>query len=274
MNSMKQSLNIQYNYLIDGELPLPSNFDLNDRVDPDCGCKKLYDDILLAFFNDSDYNKTNGIISVENWHQKYGQRPEFYTIRINGDTDHPILLSSDYIGPSVYWAIDQGIPNEEILEFLGICRTIGGHMIWPRGRVITDDGMTINRAKGGSKGVYDRIDWTLLLIKIFYEHQERTDFFNKLDSFFSGEICKYNCKNNLELMYDSIKRSYDVWFHKFHDFARFCKQFCLVCSFVDSDYNVIKMIDWFPILPNSYTDYISNLCKAVQTRNNIIVGKI
>lgn len=270
---MERTLDIRYNYLIDGELPLPGNFDWKNRTDPDSGCKKLYDDIILAYFSNLEQNQSNGIISVENWEQKYGGMPPFYTIRINSATDC-VLLSSDYIGPSVHWANEQGISDEKITEFLSVCRTIGGHMVWPRGRDITYDGtQTINCARAGNRGVYDRIDWTLLLIKMFYDCEGESEFLSKLELIFSDEIHKYNCKSNLNRMYNSIKRTYAVWLCKFPDFTSFCKQFCLERSFVDRDYNVIKMADWIPLLPNSYADFINNLCKAVQIRNNFIISK-
>ncbi len=272
---MKPSLNIHYNYLINGELPLPSNFDWKNRKDPDSGCKKLYDDILLAYFDDLKQNNSNGIFSADVLEQKsYGQNsPFYYTIRINANSEC-IFLSSDYIGPSAYWAEKQGISNEKIVEFLSVCRTIGGHIVWPRGKDITYDGtLTINCAKGGEKGVYDRIDWTLLLIKIFYECQEKSEFFNKINSVFREEICRYSAKSNLDRMYHSIERIYAVWLRKFHKFGNFCDQFRLKGSFVDCDYNVIPMADWFPLLPNYHMCYIENLCKAIQNRNNIMAGK-
>lgn len=44
-------LNVDYNYLIGSSQPLPSDYNIDDRPDPDTdGCKKLYDDIIEAYF--------------------------------------------------------------------------------------------------------------------------------------------------------------------------------------------------------------------------------
>ena len=47
------------------------------------------------------------------------------------------LLSIDYIGPSINWALREleigGLSKYDIIETLNVCRTIGGHIVWPRG---------------------------------------------------------------------------------------------------------------------------------------------
>ena len=265
-------LDTNYNYLIGAIGQLPSDFDIKKRIDPDSVCKELYDDIISAFFSSDNENKENNIYTVENWKQQYGGKHPFYTIRINEDSDC-ILLSSDYIGPSVYWAQQEGISIENIRDFLGTCRTIGGHMVWPRGSDITWDGtLTINTAKGGDGGVYDRIDWTLLLIKIYYSFPKRDDFFQCLRCIFPAEKIDM-CKSSFLRMYGAISRAYTVWFSRFGSFERFCDQFMLNGSFVDETFRVKKMIDWFPLLPNPYMEYINNLCQAIQNRNRAITKK-
>ena len=85
---------------------------------------------------------------------------DFYTLFID---DGKYLLSSDYIGASVYWAKQAGLADEDIVEYLMISRTIGGHMVFPRGQ-----GTTVNQARGGKNSYYDRFDLTLLAIKKWY----------------------------------------------------------------------------------------------------------
>ena len=146
-----------YNYLTGSYDELPLNYDINKREDPDQSCKKLYDDVVNNFFGEDK--------EVKNLEQQYGNKPPFYTVQIqkNGET---YLFSSDYIGPSVYWARELGISDRGITEFLNICRTLGGHIIWPRGGERPKGVFTPNQAKSGCSGVYDRIDWTLQLLKI------------------------------------------------------------------------------------------------------------
>lgn len=74
----------------------------------------------------------NGILNIENKKLIFRNQPT-YTLFVNEDE---FLLSSDYIGPSIYWARECGIEDSEIREFLKICRTIGGHIVWPRGTEI------------------------------------------------------------------------------------------------------------------------------------------
>lgn len=39
-----------FNYLLGSENEVPKDFDIDQRDDPDVGCKKLYDDEIIAFF--------------------------------------------------------------------------------------------------------------------------------------------------------------------------------------------------------------------------------
>lgn len=147
------NINIEYNYLIDDQICMfPDNYCIDKRRDPDSDSKRLYDDILTIFFSENN--------SAKNLEQQFYGKPKFYTIKINNDT----LLSSDYIGPSVYWARERGVSDDKIRDFLKQCRTIGGHIVWERG---SDLKYKVNTSRSGSDGVYDRFDWTLLLLKIF-----------------------------------------------------------------------------------------------------------
>ena len=68
-----------------------------------------------------------GIKLVENRLQPYGNNHKFFTLFV--DTDK-FLLSSDYIGASVYWAVKAGLSEDEIVDFLRISRTLGGHIVF------------------------------------------------------------------------------------------------------------------------------------------------
>ena len=258
-------LDIKYNYLIGSSEPFPDDYDIDERIDPDTGgCRKLYDDIKEAFFSNERINRGNGIDTVENWEQQYPNKPLFYTIRINKGKDDEILLSSDYIGPSVYWARKSGIDDAQIKSYLEICRTIGGHMIWPRGREFAKK---INTSRSGNKGVYDRIDWTLILLKIYFEDDNQTSFMNKANNLIPETFWnKSNFNDIFSEMFSAFEAS-KRWFVKFGTFKNFCIQFKLLGNFVDANLDVVMMANLFPILPNDYKGYINNICQAIKLRN-------
>ena len=100
-------------------------------------------------------------------------------------------LTSDYIGASIGWAIYKGISDKILNDYLNIARSIGGHILFWRHTdekyacwckngdeyilVSKDDQIpygykkiTINTARGGSGGVFDRFDWTLIMLKEYY----------------------------------------------------------------------------------------------------------
>lgn len=256
----------RYNYLIGKAEELSPSFNINKRIDPDSGCKELYDDFIEAYFGNEKCNRKHNIVSIENKKQKFGSKPEFYTLFING-SDY--LLSMDYIGPSVYWARDRGLSDSDIIKFLSVCRTIGGHVAWPRGRDIK---VKINVARAGKDGLYDRIDWTLALIKVFYETKElgknqfvknamAIDFDNLRGDEFS--------EKRFDRMYEAFCCA-QKWFELFGSFPGFCEQYKLVGKngFVDENFEVRNLAPWYPFLPDDYSVYIDNVCDAVNTRND------
>ena len=256
-----------YNYLIGEVKELDSTFNIDKRIDPDtCGCKELYDDFIEAYFCDEKCNSKHGIESVTNIKQQFGNKPAFYTIVLN-DSDY--LMSTDYIGPSVYWARYKKISDEVIIRFLSVCRTIGGHMAWPRGRDII---VKINGARAGEKGVYDRIDWTLALIKIYYEtlNKGKEDFvMNALKIDAENKEKDNTAIRRFERMYKAFCCS-RTWFELFDSFPGFCRQFKLTDKngFVNEDFKVNNMAPWYPFLPVNYGDYINKICDAVKVRND------
>lgn len=280
-------LDVKYNYLIGSSDPLPSDYSIDYRPDPDTdGCKKLYDDIIEAYFQDMkehtienveqqfkaypnndlenkwrNYDKLNNEMPIS---RNKGWQPPCYTIFIDKETHNQILLSSDYFGPSVYWAIESGIDNDQIRKFLDICRTIGGHIVWPRGSEIKNK---INISRAGNSGVYDRPDWTLLLLKIYFEKRNEDSFLDEANSLipekFRGiENFDSKFKRLYSAFYDSNK-----WIDFIGSFDEFCKQFKLIGSFVDDDLNVIHFAELFPLLPKDYKEYINNTCQAIRLRN-------
>ena len=250
-------IDIKYNYLIESEIKnFPNDFQIDSRRDPDSCSKKLYDDIEKIFFHGEE-------IKIE---EGFGKSGIYYTLKMADNT----LLSVDYIGPSVNWAEQKGIAQEKIRDFLKCCRTIGGHIVWERG---SDLPYKVNLARGGKKGVYDRFDWTILLLKIFVENKEmsKDEFVSKACLYIPVENrddCKI--KSAFENLYHAFECS--EWLSKF-EFEEFCNKFKLVGSFVDYKYNVIELAPLFPILPIDYEKYINNTCNAIDLRNYYIVGK-
>ena len=249
-------MDIKYNYLInDSKDNFPDDFNVDERIDPDSCSKELYDDIISVFFSQTE--------DVINWEQQNKLNPKFYTIKYSKD----ILLSSDYIGPSVFWAREVGISEETIRKFLKSARTIGGHIVWQRGSNLK---YKVNTARGGSSGVYDRFDWTLLLLKIYLcmNIKKKDTFLNQ-----SNELLPNENRNNKNVndkfakMYYAFENS--SWL-KTYTFKNFCTKFKLYGNFVDSQYDVVEMAPLFPILPKDYKLYIDNVCRSIDIRNAMI----
>ena len=250
-----------YNYLIeDSHKAFPSNFDIDTRTDPDRTSKALYDDLLNLFFAKSQIKARN--IEQEDF---YNKNSVFYTIFVNEDE---FRLSSDYIGPSIYWARECGIKDDKIINFLKISRTIGGHILWPRGKQ-----PTLNQVKAGNNGFYDRIDWTLLAIASFYEitsekKNNQINFLEACSNLLPSEVRHYKqLESKFKRVYKALQ-NHKSWFDSFGDFNNFCTFFNLKESFVDNECNIIPLTSLFPILPLDYEEYIDNSIKAISQRNN------
>lgn len=162
------------NYLFNLYSDFRNDFNLENRKDPDSCSKELYDDLEKIFFNENAITKL-GLKEVKNVEQGFINK--YYTLFINGNE---FFLTADYIGPSVYWAKKAGLNKNEIISYLGISRTIGGHLVWPRGendyiiyryppnKYGKEYPITINTARGGKDGYFDRIDLTIYAIKQHY----------------------------------------------------------------------------------------------------------
>lgn len=246
----------EFNYLVEKVNDVPTDFDLDDRSNPDIIGKELYDDEKEAFFGEDD--------NIINWQQKKRAEPPFFTIKV---MDKGYLYSSDYIGPSIYWAREKGISDKEICSFLTVCRRLGGHILLPRGGHRQKDIYTPNQAKAGSNGVYDRFDWFLHLLKIYYEAENLKDYMYKANLLLPEDYRnKKNFNDKFKLIYKSIN-FYKKEFLYFESFKGYCDRFLLVGSFVNEEYEIINMSNLLPILPEDYNSYIEKLCKAIETRN-------
>lgn len=195
------------NYLFDLYPKYPIGFNLDTRKDPDECSKQLYDDMKKIFFSKErlDSLKLN---SIENKCQNFG-RGDFYTLFID---DGKYRLSSDFIGTSVYWAKQAGLADEDIVEYLRISRTIGGHMVFPRGQ-----GTTVNQARGGENSYYDRFDLTLLAIKKWYSNE---------------------CNSTINCAIEN----YRDWFSLFKPFNKFISFFGLE-DFVSENLEIIDLVN-------------------------------
>lgn len=187
------------NYLFDLYPYFPKGFSLYNRKDPDVCSKALYDDLCKMFFDDDSKEKLK-ITSVCNKCQNFGNG-DFYTLFIDKDK---YLLSSDYIGASIYWAQKAELNDRIILDHLSISRTIGGHILFPRGGKLE----TVNQARGGEKGYYDRFDLTLYAIKEWFVENKNTKIGYAIENYhewfelFSGDD---NCKNGFENFVEFFK---------------------------------------------------------------------
>ncbi|WP_373285562.1 DUF6994 family protein [Paraliobacillus quinghaiensis] len=189
---------------------IDESFDLRKREDPDAKSKKLYEDLVKWLLDKKELPNGN-IIKVEDevvWIDKYGTYEVRIEILNGGKSLYRVGLGSDYIGASVYWAIKAKIGKEEIVDFLKISRTIGGHMFFPRwikDYTTTNNefhhSLSINKAKGGRNDFYDRFDLFLF----------------DLNSWYLGKESK------LKDVYDKNK----IWLNQFETFPQFISFFKL-----------------------------------------------
>ena len=183
--------------------------------DPDGESNRLYQHLSLL----------TGLESIDGKAEGYKGKKSYMHLVYNCNP-----YTSDYIGVSKYWAQRNALYTElEIGKFLNIFRTIGGHMIWPSSyKKINGKDFTINTARGGRYGVFDRIDMTLYAIKCYY----------------LGIEFKYS-----DRLFASIKNEnnwFDEYGKKEEGFKLFIDSF-LLNDFVDQDYNVLSLVYDKPI---------------------------
>ena len=121
--------------------------------DPDYNCNRLYDDMNKIFFEGK-------LIKCFDLYDQ-GQ-----LVLIQDD----IRLTTDYIGPSLTSLKRAGVSDEEAWKTVLKCRTIGGHLIWPR----VAHGINPGKAASGNRGngISDRIDIALYEIKCYLDKIE------------------------------------------------------------------------------------------------------
>lgn len=143
---------------------------------------------------------------------------------------------------------------------------LGGHIVWPRGGNKT----TINVARGGAKGFYDRFDLTLMALKIFYTHPD-SEKHQKI------ELDKITKNKDLKEKFEYVIKvinNWGNWLREFNSFEEFCDYFCLRGSFVGEGYEVVELAPIVPVLPSNYEDYMKNSMTAIQKRNHLIETRI
>lgn len=195
-------------------------------------------------------------------------------IKIN---NREYILTSDYIGFSKNW-VPHDIEDEMVSEALKITRTIGGHVAWPIGVGYP----TINQAKGTGQGFYDRIDWTLRILSIYYKYinEDTRDkrykfiYMDKeiIEIFSEGKEKEFLNINFAVCQMIVACENAREWFEEFHEFKNFIDVFKLnmLCDIEGGEYVVKPIINWFPIKPSDYRLYINNMKKCIEDRTNTI----
>lgn len=145
--------------------------------------------------------------------------------------------------------------------------------------------LTINNQKGGKWKLYDRIDWTLLLLKLYYDFindsaieekdkicknglekysNQCMDYLSKQPCF--GDENLRQLKNRIKNMYYAFDNSRE-WLREFSDFNKFCEFFKLKGNFVLEDCEINMLTAIFPVKPKKYEEYIKNNISAISRRN-------
>ena len=224
---------------------------------------------------------------------------EFETCKISGSlsikaeiNEKTFLLSSDYIGPSKYYAAIAFRSNhknecEEMAKIFNICRRFEGHMIWPKGQYIDNGNIylsygrrgqySINVSRSGSAGVYDRFDVTLYLLKQYYDsfidvenRSSKTQLYERAEYFINSckdEIPVKENRYRLLNLFLSFEWASE-WLSIFGDFDRFISTFELQDFIMDGkpviwgkENKIIDLID-----NTTYMKYIDNCTKAIENR--------
>lgn len=235
------------------------NFIIAKRNDADSCCKELYDDLANVFLNNRILPNGNYIEIYEM--SKYIESPKgnYYETRINIKKDNTVLykigLGSDYIGASINWAINAGCTQKQCLDILKTSRTLGGHLYLPRwikdiknNQFIYE--ISLNIAKAGANGLYDRIDL----------------FLNELSSWYKDDDCK------LKPLFDKNK----IWLNLFKNIDSFVEFFALesfrnpmtkeFINFVDEGKEIHKAV-YIPHEPKEYMLFAGRVNDSIEKRN-------
>lgn len=198
-------------------------------------------------------------------------------------------LSSDYIGPSKYYAVQAFKANnrdehKEMADIFNVCQCFEGHIIWPKGQIIDNNHVyipygssgknTINMSRGGDKGVFDRIDVTLYLLKKYYnlfieKENSNTKIFDRARIFITACNDKIDEKNNFRLF--NLFLSFELaseWLGVFNNFDAFIDIFFLQDFIKDGEPFISgdgsKIVDIYE--KNKYINYIDKCKEAIERR--------
>ena len=241
------------NYLFELYPNFPRDFEVDSRKEADKINGELYDDLKEIFFDDNSIEKI-GLKKIINKRQN-SKNGDYYTLFVDGDK---FLLSADYIGPSVHWAQCAGLTDVDIICFLFISRTIGGHIVFPRGGLLP----TVNQARGGKRGYYDRFDLTLYALKQWFSNKKNSKINNAIENYGSWFELFIKDKNSK----DGFKN-----FIEFFSLEEFVSENLEIIDLVNSDLKNDKVILLgkedisIPNTKESYLQYVRN--------SNIIIWK-
>lgn len=255
---------INKNYISD-------SFDLTNRIDPDMECKELIEDMMNLFMPSNLLLPSGNKVVLKSIERTRDKNKRWYAKVQLYDSSERYLktfgVTSDYIGASVYYAQEAGLEQDEIINHLLVSRMLGGHLIFPTWFSTFDEkswdlypkGISINMAKGGPSGYYDRIDLTLYALKQYY--------------------------NNLDSKLENKMQENALWFQEFIDFPTYITFFKLD-DIVDQSYNIYDLTsydsekkvytriiesDGEVSIPNDkelYKRYVAGCEKLITLRNN------
>lgn len=267
--------------------------------DPDESNLNLYEYHLKIWKN--KYPKENAVVNKPMEIYYNGKAFKIFT-EIDGKN---YRLGSDYIGFSKQW-ITKNISAKDVGKALSETRCFAGHMLWckgfSKGWYEKKDGgfgysdkfkpnfITINQAKGGAKGVFDRIDWTLKLLRVYYDVIKMPDLYRE-SNFNSNDNVK-ELVEYIELSEDekkvkkciyaeSVRRIFYAfensreWLLLFVNFPGFIDYFALD-DIVDkkNEFRVIKLSPWLPVLPVDYKRYMEDSVEFINKRKKRLEEKL
>jgi hypothetical protein len=235
-------------------------FDLQFARDPGLCSEELYKDIERTFFGGGVFPNGNRFISELKSHLiPGGGGVRYYEIVLTvcaGESLETVLLTADYIGPSVEWARKASVSERKIKAFLGTACTLGGYMPCPQTESTVPG---IKQARDDERNGYcGRFDMMLKAIKNYYAG-ERSKIFPSLD--LNG-----------------------FWFRQFVSFDKFCEYFKLN-DFIDDNGEVkdltsfdgagfapienedIAFFKMTPKTPETYQSYIDCTNEIISKRN-------
>ncbi len=218
----------QYNYFEECNPTFyRDNFNLNTRADPDLDSKKLITDLTNFYFKNSKLPCDSYIKDIEIKQTNHEYKRWYATVRVYKDQNwnSTFGITPDYIGASIYWAQKAKVSNNKILEHLKISRTLPGHMLFPTWikeinnkpswELYKASDFSINMARAGCNGYYDRFDYTVFAIKEFMTGGKKTILTPTLernkpwfDLFLSFE--NYACFFKLNGIINDVGEIYDL----------------------------------------------------------------